>query len=74
MGTKLRIPAWIPAKDIESVAAFRRGYRLGLSGRKFPVSAPHLVPLYAGWKVGHEERERKAKRNNRRAAASKARR
>jgi hypothetical protein len=74
MGTKLRIPAWIPKTDIESVKAFRRGYKLGLSGRRFPVRARNLVPLYAGWKIGRAQRDAKAARNNRRRKASKAKR
>ena len=74
MRTKPKRPAWIPKTDVESVKAFRRGYRLGLSGRKVPISAPHLVPLYAGWKIGRAERDRKLARDNRRRVASKARR
>ena len=49
--------------------AFRLGYRTGAAGDEFPVSAPNLVPMYAGWMIGHGERE---VRNNRRAAKSKA--
>ena len=74
MGSKPKIPAWIPKTDVESVKAFRRGYRLGLSGRRFPVRAPHLVPLYAGWRIGRAERDAKTARNIRRRKASKARR
>ncbi len=78
MGTKLRIPKGVrsrdAAQDAENVKAFRRGYRLGLLGRKIPISAPHLVVIHWGWEVGYAERERKAKRNIRRRAPSKGKR
>ena len=63
----LALPAWIDAEDEKQQAAFRRGYRLGLTGKPQPESGDLFLVVHAGWKAGKEAREaREASRERRR--------
>lgn len=63
----LAMPAWIDAGDEKQQVAFRRGYRLGLTGKPQPESGDLFLVVHAGWKAGQEARSaREASRVRRR--------